>query len=130
MHSYINIIVVVLIVFFIALLFLIRFMFYKRYKKNKKKTERIKEINGIKKCSIVNRMITPCDELALSFKSGIDKKSGVEFCALLKKGSKKARAQFVVLKSGKYKKRGTIIHYCPFCGVNISKHMPRPEGKW
>jgi hypothetical protein len=77
-------------------------------------------------CLVSSKIVRPCTSLwrALEKKSssaGRGKGLYLDFVISLETGE--TTMTFVRMRLGEYMKSGVVINVCPFCGVNISRHL-------
>jgi len=69
-------------------------------------------------CRIEGEFVRPCKMLTAS----IDRKR-VELLVIADMNTFTHKRNMVVLKAGRWAKRGIVMNYCPFCGANIAEHV-------
>lgn len=73
-------------------------------------------------CRVEGNFVKPCKVLNTS----VDR-NRVELLTLANMDTFKHTRSMVVLKAGEWAKRGIVMRFCPFCGVNISEHLMTSE---
>lgn len=74
------------------------------------------------KCKLKGSFIKPCKRFNEILNSQ-NARTGLVFEEIVSIKTGKRTRDWVIAKSGKHKKQGIIINFCPICGVNISNHL-------
>lgn len=77
------------------------------------------------KCVIEDNKLTPCALLDSALAPEANHGTGLILFVLSNFSTVPSTVSrsCVIAKSGEHKKRGLILKYCPWCGVNIGSHM-------
>ena len=77
------------------------------------------------RCVVNDGRLEPCDALGMAF--GEPNRKGVAPLVLFSLNTMATRLAGAVLRSGDFAKRGVLMNFCPFCGVDIGSHLNRVE---
>lgn len=69
-------------------------------------------------CRVDGAFVQPCETL----RGALDGQR-VNHLTLANMATFEPTRSMVVLKAGEYRKRGIVMAFCPFCGVDISRHL-------